>query len=673
MDTTMTDPLVGRLLDDRYQVDVRIARGGMASVYLATDTRLERRVAVKVMHPALADDEAFVARFIREAKAAAALSHPNVVAVFDQGADGETVFLVMEYVHGRTLRDLLRQQKRLSPAQAVTVMEPVLAALGAAHRAGLVHRDVKPENVLIADDGQVKVADFGLARAIAEAHLTASSTVLIGTASYLAPEQVSRGIADARADVYAAGIMFYELLTGRPPFQGDTPLAVAYQHVHEQVPAPSAEATAVPAALDALVRRATAQDPDDRPADAGTLLAELRAVRSDLGLRDELPLPAAGGPTQVTQVIAGLTTPIPPSTTDPGSVRRRRRRWPWVAALLAIVTAAAAVGGWWLASGRYVDAPKLVGLSVAQAKAAATGHGLHVKVGDGVYDDHYAEGLVATQDPAPNHRLRDGGTVTLHPSLGPTNRPVPGVIHAKLDAAKAEIQKARLKPVVGDGVYNETVPAGYVVTTDPPPGKIVPHDTKVTLIPSKGPPPVTVPSVQGMKLDRAKRILTDAGLTSTVTEQFSDTVAANEVISQDPAGGSVPKGSAIALVVSKGPQLFTGAQGRGQEGRRRHARSSRRPASRSSLHQVLPAGPNKVLPREPGGRQQAAQGHHHHALLLLTRTIVLRAPSQALARRCARLRRRGSGVLGSSLCPVGRRRGGAGLPVQPPRLGRLPR
>ena len=243
MDTTVTDQLVGRVLDGRYHVDARLARGGMASVYLATDTRLERRVAVKVMHPALADDEAFVARFIREARAAAALSHPNVVAVFDQGADGDTVFLVMEYVAGHTLRDVLRTHGRLSPAQALAVLEPVVAALAAAHRAGLVHRDVKPENVLIANHGhegaQVKVADFGLARAIAEAHLTSTSTVLIGTASYLAPEQVSRGVADARADVYAAGVMLYELLTGTPPFRGDTPLAIAYQHVHDSVPAPS--------------------------------------------------------------------------------------------------------------------------------------------------------------------------------------------------------------------------------------------------------------------------------------------------------------------------------------------------------------------------------------------------------------------------------------------------
>jgi eukaryotic-like serine/threonine-protein kinase len=233
VDTTVRDPLVGQVLDGRYRVESRLARGGMATVYEAVDERLDRTIALKVMHPGLAEDEQFVSRFIREAKAAARLSHPNVVAVFDQGADGGHVFLAMEYVAGRTLRDLMREHGRLSPRQALEVLEPVLAALGAAHHAGIVHRDVKPENVLLADDGRVKVADFGLARAVTSSTShTATSGILMGTVAYLSPEQVERGVADQRSDVYAAGILLYEMLTGVKPYDGETAIQVAYRHVH---------------------------------------------------------------------------------------------------------------------------------------------------------------------------------------------------------------------------------------------------------------------------------------------------------------------------------------------------------------------------------------------------------------------------------------------------------
>src|SRR4051812_22211680 len=282
MSTTVADPLLGRLLDDRYEIRRRLAVGGMATVYAAIDTRLDRPVAVKVMHPALAADEEFVARFRREAKAAARLSSPTVVNVTDQGQDGGTVFLVMELVEGRTLRDRLRSEGPLPPAEALAVLDPVLEALAVAHAAGYVHRDVKPENVLIADDGRIKVGDFGLARAVDASPLTATTGLLLGTVAYLAPEQVRRGVADARTDVYASGVLLYEILTGRPPYEGDTALSVAYQHLHDRVPVPSAVKPDVPEELDELVLAATEPDPDDRPPDAGTLLEDVRQVASQL-------------------------------------------------------------------------------------------------------------------------------------------------------------------------------------------------------------------------------------------------------------------------------------------------------------------------------------------------------------------------------------------------------
>ena len=290
------DHLTGRVLDGRYLIGSRIARGGMATVYEATDLRLDRTVAVKVMHPGLGDDDEFAARFVAEARAAAKLSHPNVVAVFDQGNDDGTVFLAMELIPGHTLRDTIGKEAPLSAARTLALLEPVVSALAAAHRAGLIHRDVKPENVLIADDGRIKVADFGLAKAMSATTQHTATGVLIGTVSYVAPELVVEGRSDARADVYAVGVILYELLTGKKPHEGETPIQVAYKHVHEDVPPPSRQVPGIPDYVDALVARATARDREQRPADAGVLLHHLRrvnqavsaGVRSDPELVDDL-------------------------------------------------------------------------------------------------------------------------------------------------------------------------------------------------------------------------------------------------------------------------------------------------------------------------------------------------------------------------------------------------
>ncbi|MBM7171382.1 serine/threonine protein kinase, partial [Streptomyces sp. G44] len=280
MDTTLQDPLVGQLLDSRYRIEGRIAVGGMATVYRAVDTRLDRVLALKVMHPTLAADASFVERFIREAKSVARLSHPNVVGVFDQGADGAYVYLAMEYVAGCTLRDVLRERGALQPRAALDILEPVLAALGAAHRAGFVHRDMKPENVLIGDDGRVKVADFGLVRAVDT--VTNTTGTVLGTVSYLAPEQIEHGTADTRVDVYACGVVLYEMLTGAKPHSGDSPAQVLYQHLNEDVPPPSAAVPGLAFELDELVAAATARTPDVRPHDAVALLARLREARAAL-------------------------------------------------------------------------------------------------------------------------------------------------------------------------------------------------------------------------------------------------------------------------------------------------------------------------------------------------------------------------------------------------------
>ena len=341
MDTTLARVPIGQLLDGRYRVESHLAHGGMATVYLGTDTRLDRTVALKIMHAELANDEDFVRRFVAEARSVAKLSHPNVVTVYDQGADGRTLYLAMEYVPGRTLRDLLHERTRLRPREALDIIEGVLSGLAAAHGAGIAHRDVKPENVLLGPAQSIKVADFGLARLLSDVTHTKSG-LLIGTAAYLAPEQVAGGRADFRTDVYATGIMLFELLTGRQPFTGDTPLAVAYRHVNEVVPAPSSLIPGLPPALDSLVALATSRDPDLRPADAGQFLRAITGARHGLPLdvpprapySAGAPAPACPAPSLACRVpllpasapcTATLPGPTPRSRTPPRRGRSSRR------------------------------------------------------------------------------------------------------------------------------------------------------------------------------------------------------------------------------------------------------------------------------------------------------------------------------------------------------------
>jgi serine/threonine-protein kinase len=553
MSTALTDSLAGRLLDRRYRIESRLARGGMASVYAATDTRLDRRVAVKVMHPALADDEEFVARFIREARAAAALSHPNVVAVFDQGTDDGVVFLVMEYVHGHTLRDVLRSHGRLGVADALAVLEPVLAALSAAHDAGLVHRDVKPENVLISSDGRVKVADFGLARAVAGTSQTATTSgLLIGTVAYLAPEQVEHGTADARTDVYAAGVVLYELLTGSPPFPAETPLAVAYRHVHEDVPAPSRRVSGVPAQLDALVAAATERDPDERPADASELLDRLARVRGRVGRSGRVPMLTDTEP---------IRRPLHDTLTVPQQREpvRRRRRWSWLAAALAtLLVAAAGAAGWWFGFGRYAGVPRLIDDRLATARSLAGQHGLRLQVLTPVFDNTVPAGRVAVQQPGPGGRLLHGGTLAVALSKGPTPVAVPAVSNTSAVNATARLESAGLRvDKRAAWVYNRSAPDGEVIGTDPPAGRMLRYGWHVRLVISKGPPPVALPSVRGEPVGRASALLHADHLNVTTITAYSDSVPAGQVISEQPrAGTKVPVGDSVRLVVSKGAQLF---------------------------------------------------------------------------------------------------------------------
>ena len=591
-----TDALLGRLLDGRYRLDAPIARGGMATVYDATDTRLDRPVAVKVMRPGLADDPEFVERFAREARAAARLSSPEVVAVHDQGTDAQTgtAYLVMERVSGGTLRDVLRQQGALPPARALDLLEPVLVALAAAHAAGLVHRDVKPENVLLSADGRVKVADFGLARAIETSSVTATTGFLIGTVAYLAPEQVEHGRTDTRTDVYAAGILLFELLTGTPPYDSESPMTVAYRHVHDDVPPPSRVVEGIPAGLDDLVVRATRRDPVARPVDAGAFLAELRAVRADLDHAPAGPVVRkAGAPTLV----------VPRSQLVQQEPARGRRRLV-LGLLAALVAVAAAAGGWWALVGRYTDAPAVVGLTEAQARERLTAAGFTVEERPAVHSDRVREDHVVDQDPVADGRVVEGGTVTLTTSLGPDRREVPEVAGRSREEASAALEEVGLAVGRVSEAFSE-LPVGAVVGTDPAQGQSLPPGTEVALVLSKGVEMLGVPDVQGASRADAERAITDAGFTPKVGEVFSEDVEKGRIADQSPSSGRAPRGSEVLLEVSKGPELVTVPDVVGQD---REAAEQALEAAGLAVRVVAIPGPGRVRSTDPDAGAQVRKG-----------------------------------------------------------------
>ncbi len=594
MNRTVADPMIGRVLDGRYRVGPRVARGGMATVYEATDLRLDRICALKIMHSGLGDDHDFASRFVREARAAARLSHPNVVGVYDQGDDDGTLFLAMELVRGHTLRDLIRDEAPMTPTKALAVLDPVLSALAAAHQAGLIHRDVKPENVLLADDGRIKVADFGLARAIsAETQHTATGGVLIGTVSYLSPELVVDGRADARSDVYAAGVVLYEMLTGRKPHEGDSPIQVAYKHVHEDVPPPSDLHRGVPPYVDALVARATARDRELRPADARVLLHQLRRVRAALDhgvtedpdltadltptvavrARDDLDIDyvsdeaptiltpeqaAHAGRTDSTSVIGQRSRPAPQKArTAPRPVPRprRSRRGPVLLILVLLLAVGAGVGGWWFGSGRYVSTPGVINLSAAEARDKVDAAGLDFEVAGRAYSETVPAGSVVSTDPRGGDRVLRDGTVAAVLSRGPERHEVPPLRGMTIDQAQDALQDAGLSYGESTTRFNDRVAEGVVLSVDPEPGTELKRGAAVDLVVSKGPRPIKIMDFTGKDADAATKALQRRDLEVDVSEENSDSVEKGVVISQTPRGGTLFKGDTVELVVSKGPVL----------------------------------------------------------------------------------------------------------------------
>jgi serine/threonine-protein kinase len=573
--------MVGRLIDGRYQVRSRIARGGMATVYLATDLRLERRVAIKVMHGHLADDTQYKARFIQEARSAARLAHPNVVNVYDQGQDEDTAYLVMEYLPGITLRELLQEHPVLTTDQAMDIMDAVLSGLAAAHRNGIVHRDLKPENVLLADDGRIKISDFGLARAATAQ--TATGNALLGTIAYLSPELVTRGIADARSDIYAVGIMLYEMLAGEQPFKGEQPFQIAQQHANDTVPTPSSKNPRVPAEVDELVLWATARDPEQRPRDARAMLEQLHETRRIL----------QDGPAPVTAATASPTMVMPPSPpaasesetqvlgtrarprTGPVSrdsttalaaiADRRRSRGRWLFVLVILLAALAGATGWYFGSGpgSKVLIPDVAGHDIASATSILQKADLVVAPAPmEAFSVSIEEGKVVGTDPDVGTAVAHGGTVTLVVSKGPEPLAMPKVVGETEDAARTLLADSF---EVGESEYrfDAKVDEGVVIaaTGVDRSGKSLDLSTvsqywdgqPVTLTVSLGP----IPSIAGLSVDDAKKTLAAKGLVGSTTDdlhEWSDDVDKGKVIGFKPLpeGTIVTKGTELQLIVSDG-------------------------------------------------------------------------------------------------------------------------
>lgn len=583
-----SDRLVGQTIDARYVIEKRIARGGMATVYRARDTRLDRPVALKIMYPHLAESADFVARFRREARAAAKLTHPGVVAVYDQGSAQGSSYLVMELIKGPNMRTYLRSQGCLTVGEALKITKEILQALAAAHRSGLIHRDVKPENVLLPETGQVKVADFGLARAASE--VTAATTgSILGTVAYLSPETVSGTAADSRVDVYATGIMLFELLAGIPPFSGDSPIQIAYAHVHEDVPHIKETQPWVPQPVDDLIAKLTTRDPAKRPLNGDAALELVNQTIAELNpnemeLRGDTP-PATNpadsdSDQELTPTLSEVPLPGAPgspshhkswwkrrrgrqsesaldSATPSEGATRSKTRGRLIGGIVGAIVLLAAILTWFFmwGPGSFRPMVDVVNQQWPDASKSLTAADVTFERVD-VFDDNIPAGNVARTNPAPGKPLGRFQTAKIFVSKGIEMLTMPDLTGKNREEALELVKKARFNTPQISEDFHDTVPEGQISSQDPAPNASVAHNTIVKITVSKGRQPVSMPDLVGKPSQEAQNELTQVGLQPQVTEDFSDSVPKGKVISQSVAPNTtVHRLDQVNLVISKGPEV----------------------------------------------------------------------------------------------------------------------
>ena len=567
--------ITGEIIDGRYQLTKQLATGGMATIYQAMDLRLDRIVAVKIMHPHLAQNEDFVNRFIKEARAAAALSHPNIVSIQDQGWNENgipAVFMVLEMIEGFTLRDLLNERGFLSIEETFSYFTPILSAVGAAHKMGILHRDLKPENILLSKDGRLKVADFGLARLPdSSATLTQESSVILGSVSYLSPEQVKSGTSDARSDVYALGIVMFEMLTGRKPFDGESPIQIAYRHVNENVPAPSSFRRTIPVDIDKFVMKATANEASKRFKDANQMLdafqelsGKLDPARRQLSLDLDLPVAPNVPAKKRKGILKSITTQLELRRGDvmkekSTQIRKKRKvskRVKRNRAIAILLVAGLLYGAMTLLSntGEKVRIPSLAGLSVREATKSLSNLNLKLQIKEEVFSEDVPKGKIISSDPSGGGKVAKAGTVFVTVSNGQERIKVPELLGLTQDAAVSELAKANLKIGSTSSSFSPTVDEGLVISSNPPAGSDIKKGALVSLVISKGIQQMALSSFVGLSSDQALNELNSLGAVVISKYEYSDTVMVGKVISQDPDGSSpVAKGAKITLVISKGP------------------------------------------------------------------------------------------------------------------------
>jgi eukaryotic-like serine/threonine-protein kinase len=622
----VSDSLIDTLFDGRYRIQRKLGAGGMADVYLAEDQELGRRVAIKILNGRHANDAQFIERFRREAKNAAALNHPNIVSIYDRGEAEDTYYIAMEYLDGRTLKELIVGRGAAPVNVAIEYARQILSALRFAHRHGIVHRDIKPHNVLVDSDGRVKVTDFGIARA-GTSQMTETGSI-VGTAQYLSPEQARGGEVDPRSDLYSLGIVLYELLTGKTPFEGETPVEIAMKHLSNAPKPPSSVRPDVPRELDMVVLRALAKNPDDRYQSADEMEADLERVSRGAGvaaatvdtatqvLRRPAATPPAEQATSATMIAplapVGTRTP-PPLVVDEEEYEESggpdRPLWPWLVAIGFVI--AAVVAGlfvWHELSG---GAPKVsvnnyVNEPLARAQQQITAANLHAKVQHGS-NGHIPSGIVFKQDPKAGSKVDKGGTVTIWVSTGKPKVTVPDVKGDSWTQAQQILTNKGLKP------RKFSVPgptAGQVTATAPPAGKSVPKGTVIRVNVMSGPVQATVPNVVGLSISEATAKLNEAGFNAN-PNYVDSTATKDQVVSQNPTpGSSEPKGSSVTIRVSNGPPEVSVPSVVGDSARQAVAALEAQGFQVSQQPQSVndPSLDGQVLSQNPEGGTQALKG-----------------------------------------------------------------